>query len=385
MSGIATDEPADRALAARLMAAFAERTGLSSHRTPRRYLWTDAFAVCNFLALARAGDDAAAGLADRLVAQVHRVLGRHRPDDTRQGWISGLSEPDGMQRPTAGGLRIGKPLPERGPLQAFEPALEWDRDGQYFHYLTRWMHALDQFAHARERADADRWACELAQAAVDAFGRPSGGVRLVWKMSIDLRRALVPSSGQHDALDGLVTCLQLQARRLPGVDAPDLGDVIDRLVDMAMAGDWHTDDPLGLGGLLADAWRLAQVPGAVALRQPLLLRMLDAAHAGLALHAREQTLRRPFAQRLAFRELGLAIGLQALPRMASTTAPPDLQSPALAARVQALVRYAPLASAITDAWRDPAAQAESTWQAHEDINAVMLATSLMPSGYLDLA
>ena len=32
--------------AARLMADFAER--------PRRYLWTDAFAVCNFLALDRA-------------------------------------------------------------------------------------------------------------------------------------------------------------------------------------------------------------------------------------------------------------------------------------------------------------------------------------------
>jgi hypothetical protein len=384
MSAIATDELAARALAARLMAAFAERTGLSSQRPPRRYLWTDAFAVCNFLALARGGDDAATGLADRLVEQVHRVLGRHRADDTRQGWISGLAEPEGAQRPTVGGLRIGKPLPERGPLQPFDAALEWERDGQYFHYLTRWMHALDQFAHARLRDDADRWACELAQAAVDAFGRPSGGVRLVWKMSIDLRRALVPSSGQHDALDGLVTCLQLQARRLPSAEAPDLGDTIARLVDMAMAGDWHTDDPLGLGGLLADAWRLAQVPGDVALRQPLLLRMLDAAHAGLAMYARQPTLQQPLAQRLAFRELGLAIGLQALQRMASAAAPPDVRTPALTSRVQALTRYAPLASAINSAWCDPAAQAAPTWQAHEDINAVMLATSLVPSGYLDL-
>ena len=29
-----------------LMQAFAHRTGLTSDATPRRYLWTDAFAVC---------------------------------------------------------------------------------------------------------------------------------------------------------------------------------------------------------------------------------------------------------------------------------------------------------------------------------------------------
>ena len=31
------------------MTRFAERTGLTGARLPRRYLWTDAFAVCNFL------------------------------------------------------------------------------------------------------------------------------------------------------------------------------------------------------------------------------------------------------------------------------------------------------------------------------------------------
>ena len=38
--------------ASRLMAAFAGRTGLVPGIAPKRYLWTDAFAVCNFLALA---------------------------------------------------------------------------------------------------------------------------------------------------------------------------------------------------------------------------------------------------------------------------------------------------------------------------------------------
>jgi len=37
-----------------LMTEFADRTGLSQARkVPRRYLWTDAFAVCNFLELYR--------------------------------------------------------------------------------------------------------------------------------------------------------------------------------------------------------------------------------------------------------------------------------------------------------------------------------------------
>ena len=32
-----------------LMMGFAERTGLTAARPHQRYLWTDAFAVCNFL------------------------------------------------------------------------------------------------------------------------------------------------------------------------------------------------------------------------------------------------------------------------------------------------------------------------------------------------
>lgn len=35
-------------------------------------------------------------------------------------------------------------------------------------------------------------------------------------------------------------------------------------------------------------------------------------------------------------------------------------------------------------WLDPAQRREAGWIAHQDINAVMLATSLVPEGYLDL-
>ena len=79
-------------LAVDLMTRFAERTGATSGGAGRRYLWTDAFAVCNFLGLAAAtGDGRYAESALRLVERVHAVLGRHRGDDGRSGWLSGRS------------------------------------------------------------------------------------------------------------------------------------------------------------------------------------------------------------------------------------------------------------------------------------------------------
>ena len=120
-----------------IMTDFAHLTGLVDAQPPRRYLWTDAFAVCNFLELYRPiGEEEYRQLALRLVDQVHHVQGRHRADDPRTGWISGLSEPEGEQHPTRGGLRIGKPLNERQPDEPFDERLEWERDGQYYHYLT---------------------------------------------------------------------------------------------------------------------------------------------------------------------------------------------------------------------------------------------------------
>ncbi|MCX5743085.1 MAG: hypothetical protein NT062_11395 [Proteobacteria bacterium] len=92
-----------------LMASFAERTGVRSARSHRRYLWTDAFAACNFVGLGQPE------LAVQLIDRVHHELGRHRPDDAdaRHSWISGLPEAEGEDHPTRGGLRIGKPRAER--------------------------------------------------------------------------------------------------------------------------------------------------------------------------------------------------------------------------------------------------------------------------------
>ncbi len=360
-----------------LMTAFALETGLTGERPPRRYLWTDAHAVCNYLSLGRAlADRAFVDLAAALVEQVHQVLGRHRADDVRSGWISGLAEAEGASHPTAGGLRIGKPNPERTPEEAYDPRAEWDQDGQYYHYLTKWMHALNAMANATEDARYRRWAAELAVAAHRGFRSSLGPPRLYWKMSIDLSRPLVPSSGLHDPLDGLVTGLALRARSPEPVDET-LSAVIDDLADLCRGTRWPTDDPLGIGGLLFDAGRIVQLPAALAPRPGLLERVLEAASAGLAAFAESDALRAPASHRLAFRELGLAIGMGAIDVIYQQH--PTAPVLVLLDRLQAQRR---LGSIIETFWLEPAHRQNPTWTEHGDINSVMLATRLLPEAFL---
>jgi hypothetical protein len=154
-----------------IMTEFARETGLSpASNTPRHYLWTDAFAVCNFLGLYQeTGGEEFKDLALQLVDQVHNTLGRHRGDDSRTGWISGLDEEQGRKHPTRGGLRIGKQLQERGPSVLFDETLEWDRDGQYYHYLTKWMHALNRVSRVTGDMKYNTWVVELAKTAHARF------------------------------------------------------------------------------------------------------------------------------------------------------------------------------------------------------------------------
>ena len=373
-------------LAQTLMEDFADATGVTGKAKPRRYLWTDAFAVCNFLGLARqTGDDRYLRFARELVDQVHHVLGRHRDDDPRQGWISGLPEDEGERHPTRGGLRIGKPRNERGPDQPPDSELEWEQDGQYFHYLTKWMHALDRMGRETGEPRFLQWAAELAATAHRAFSyRTSAGgpKRLVWKMSIDLSRPLVSSMGHHDPLDGLITCLELQSA--PGYDQADGADLTLAVADftqMCAQVRWATDDPLGIGGLLDDATRLAELifeRGLV--RHDLLHHLLIEAERSLQQLDWSLLLSRPALHRLAFREIGLAIGLHGLPRIKSLVA----RNRVLAALSDGMQQYQPLAETIEAFWSDPAHRSSKTWIDHGDINSVMLATSLAPESYLQL-
>jgi hypothetical protein len=379
-----------------IMTGFAERTGLiSPARPPRRYLWTDAFAVCNYLELfRRTGEEHYQEDAKCLVSQVHRVLGRHREDDSRQGWISGLDEQEGELHPTRGGLRIGKELAERGPDDPYDDHLEWERDGQYFHYLTKWMHALDCLARVTGDAVHNQWAVELAGTAHARFTyTPWGGgpKRMYWKMSIDLSYPLVPSMGQHDPLDGLITYQQLQATAVklgaPHAESP-LGSEIAEMTAMCEGMTWRTDDPLGIGGLLSDAYRLTQLMISANLRESdRLVLLLRDAELGLKAFVRSRSLNASADYRLAFRELGLSIGLHAIVKMqkAIEQYPENFSDQhEFHVRLSGLARYLPLIESIENFWLKPSNQQSHIWAGHHDINSVMLATSLAPEGFLVL-
>jgi hypothetical protein len=380
-----------------IMMEFAELTGLSPAReVPRRYLWTDAFAVCNFLELFRQTEDEQyKHLALRLVDQVHHVLGRHREDDPRTGWISGVSEEEGKRHPTLGGLRIGKGMRERNPGETYDEHLEWDRDGQYYHYLTKWMHALNRVSLVTGNPTCNVWAIEMAKTAHAKFTylpSPGSRKRMYWKMSIDLSRPLVPSMGQHDPLDGYITYRQLQAtatRDDQGTAWQDLGSEIADLARICEGKTWDTDDPLGIGALLCDAYREAQLGADESSeRHDLLVPLLESSLRGLGYFAGRSPLISSADYRLAFRELGLSIGLRSLQQLQGLIE----RNPRLFGKrhpvhstMESLRRYVPLAEEIDRFWLDRTNRESGTCKAHREINMVMLATSLAPDGYLSLS
>ena len=379
-------------VAARLMSEFAARTGLvRAIEHPRRYLWTDAFAVCNFLELsARTGEQKYREYANLLIDQVHRVLGRYREDDARSGWISGFDEEKGRRHPTAGGLRIGKVLKERSGAEPFDERLEWDRDGQYFHYLTKWMHALCQTSLIEAKPAYARWAGELASAAYQGFGAVSaadrGLIGIYWKMSTDLSRPLVFALGSHDVLDGFITFREVQ-NAMPTTAAVEtnIPEAIDSLAALTQDRDWATDDPLGLGGLLFDACRLCRLSGNSHADAELLEALLDGCSRGLASFLRARPLARAASHRLAFRELGLAIGLKAVAAITYEIKQRSFDNRvALRRATDWLLRHESLGAQIIDDWLSPARQQDESWRAHQDINDVMLATALIPDTFLSV-
>jgi hypothetical protein len=276
----------------------------------------------------------------------------------------------------------------------FDEHLEWDRDGQYFHYLTKWMHALNRVSRVTKDSIYNTWAIELAKTAHARFTYvPSSGgqKRMYWKMSIDLSYPLVPSMGHHDPLDGYITYRQLQASA--GKDAKvstplDLDAEITELANICEGKSWATDDPLGLGGLLSDAVKVAHLMINEKLEQTNLLQnLLDSALQGLESYARTNPLELHADYRLAFRELGLSIGLQAVEKLHELIEQnPDAfnKTHLLLSRIDGLMRYVLLIEKIEIFWLERTNREANSWTAHQDINMVMLATSLAPDGYLSL-
>ncbi|EON61868.1 hypothetical protein W97_01086 [Coniosporium apollinis CBS 100218] len=259
-----------------------------------RYLWTDAFGLLNFLTLYReTSTPAYLTYARSLATAVHGTLGRTRDG---RSLLPGASPGN----PLGGGLRIGKEA-EGGS----------DGDGQYHHYLTLWMFGLNRLGRAVGGEEGRGWndqAIALAKAIHPAFvyERFSARPRMVWKMSMDLKRVLVGSEGNLDPVDGYVVFRLLQESDGPGsqVLATEIADY-ERIVRTKWRG-YSSSDPLDLGMTL---WT-AHWFGAREEREEWAEALVRAAARDVGELFEEGYFERPVRRRLAFREFGTAMGMR---------------------------------------------------------------------------
>ena len=210
-------------------------------------------------------------------------------------------------------------------------------------------------------------------------------------MSTDLTRPRVTSMGQHDPLDGFITYNELQLTAAKDFGLPSHAGLKADSADMAdicRGMNLVTDDPLGIGGLLSDASRIAQLTIKRGSAFGNLLEfILGAARDGLDCYTRTSPLELPAGYRLAFRELGLSIGLAGTEMLAAwIDEHPDLfgRSEVLQRLVESLALYGPLGKNIEQFWMHDTNRQAATWTGHREINMVTLATSLSPRGFLVL-
>ncbi|MBU1642607.1 hypothetical protein KKE54_04545, partial [bacterium] len=154
-----------------------------------------------------------------------------------------------------------------------------------------------------------------------------------------------------------------------------------QMARIAQEINWTTDDPLGIGGLLSDALILTQlvISGKMEHLCEMLSTVLTHTKNGMTAFMRTDILNYPSVYRLAFRELGLSIGLHALDKIQQLLSGHTAFFPnrlLLRAQLEELTTYLPLCAIIENFWLEPENQKSATWSEHLDINSVMLATSL---------
>ena len=372
-----------------IMEDFANNTGLSNKEVVEtRYLWTDSFAIFNYIELYKLTNSRQyLDLVNILISHVHNSLAKHREDDERSGWISGLEDTEAQQHPTIAGLRIGKSHDERNENEIYDPNLEWDKDGQYFHYLTKWMLALNCAAVVIKTPEYQKWAMELAKTSFAKFTYTDTSInskQMYWKMSIDLSRPQVDSMGQQDPLDGLITYLILQTSSEKLVNHSDDNNLhyeIEQFTKMCHAQTWATSDVLGIGGLLTNVCALVNIiiNNRSADYEALLVQLLHDIQLSLNHVGQSRYFDQPVNARLPFRELGLSIGLYAIgliQPMIENNLEKFKNIDLIRDALSNISKYQSLSVAIEECWLDKQHQTNRTWLDHYNINNVMLATSL---------
>lgn len=313
-------------------------------------------------------------LARRLAETVHDVLGRTRDGRAR---LPGATD----QNPVGGGLRIGK-LEERGP----------DGDGQYHHYLTIWMFALNRLSLATNDPKHNDQAVNLAKAIHAPFfvNRKSDTPRMVWKVKMDLSSPLVASEGNLDPIDGYVVFRLLQAtaarfnEKNRGVLREEISDY--HRVILRKGEQFVSSDPLDLGMSLWTAhWFADKENWATNISEKCFDQICRyprsfIRHETVANYTFRTTdnlfeinryLERPIKYRLAFREFGTCVGI--LCHSEQEKGDKGQRAPDLAVYGDAIVQS-------WEPYMDLALAAGLTEDDLKPITRAMYATALIPGG-----
>ncbi|PTB58205.1 hypothetical protein M431DRAFT_110430 [Trichoderma harzianum CBS 226.95] len=269
-----------------------DNPGAGGHRG--RYLWTDAFGVVNFITLFKeTAKPKYLTLAKRLVVTVHDILGRTRDGKKR---LDGATD----KEPLVGGLRIGK-LDASGS----------DGDGQYHHYLTLWMFALNRLSIAAGERDWNDLGIQLARAIHPRFlvHCLSGGVKMVWKISMDMKSVLVPSEGHLDAATGYVVYKLMQTTASKqghrnGVLQQEINDYWNLMSRKGSLSPGTDMLDLGMGLWMCHIWR--DEPWAIKFRSKALPKAEE------LLDSSSVMMQRSASRRLAFREFGTCVGVSCI-------------------------------------------------------------------------
>jgi hypothetical protein len=110
--------------------------------------------------------------------------------------------------------------------------------------------------------------------------------------------------------------------------------------------------------------------------------LLECSLVGLHHYNKSGELTHPVQHRLGFRELGLSIGLHAIEKLKENINSSKMVSKKIQSQIARIDEFQPMGKEIMHFWLDPENQQSDTWKEHIDINEVMLATSLVPHGFL---
>ena len=219
-----------------------DEAGLCADGHQRRYLWTDAFGVLAYVSIAEryktegnlVEADKYKRAADTLIKVVHDGLGAPRSNKPEDAMTKDASSPTGHV-----GLRIGKVHSRK----VTDYGMSYD--GQYWHYVDKWLLALARSGHINEGIQIAKSCFPYFFDDGDGTGW-GGGIR--WKLSVDASAppSLQRARASDDTLVALIVFSILEANRAPS-DASLEHEI--KLLKVALKGyrPRVTDDPLGWG------------------------------------------------------------------------------------------------------------------------------------------